>query len=93
MDPANIFHRGELARMRGIIDEAFVLLGNYIAIAHAKDLDRDGEAGHIAAGKGLLDYKQYLSWLNTVKPDAPLILHGLREAQVDECVEFLRSMS
>ncbi len=24
MDPANIFHKGELARMRGMIDEAFV---------------------------------------------------------------------
>ena len=90
MDPANIFHKGELARMRGMIDEAFVLLGDYIAIAHAKDLDRDGEAGHKAAGEGLLDYDQYLSWLDTIGFDAPLILHGLSEAQVDGCVAFLR---
>jgi sugar phosphate isomerase/epimerase len=76
--------------MREILDEAFALLGEYIVIAHAKDLDRDGEAGHKAAGKGLLDYAQYLSLLNTVGFDVPLILHGLSEEQVDECVAFLR---
>ena len=63
MDGANIFHTGELPRMREILDEAFTLLGEHIAFAHAKDLDRDGEAGHLAAGKGLLDYDQYLSLL------------------------------
>ena len=76
--------------MREMIDEVFVLLGDYIAIGHAKDLDHDGEAGHKAAGEGLLDYDQYMSWLDTTKPDVPLILHGLTEAQVDGCVAFLR---
>lgn len=90
MDPANMFHAGELPRMREIIDEAFALLGDDIAIAHAKDLDRDGEAGHIAAGKGLLDYDQYLSLLGKAVLDVPLILHGLSEAQVSECAAFLR---
>ena len=90
MDPANIFHAGELPRMCEILDEAFALLGEHIVIAHAKDLSRDGEAGHEAAGKGLLDYNQYLSLLNAVGFDVPLILHGLNEAQVEECVAFLR---
>ena len=90
MDGANIFHTGELPRMREILDEAFALLGEHIAFAHAKDLDRDGEAGHLAAGKGLLDYDQYLSLLNDVDPDVPIILHGLSEAEVDGCVTFLR---
>ena len=90
MDGANIFHTGELPRMREILDEAFELLGEYIAFAHAKDLDRDGEAGHLAAGKGLLDYDRYLSLLNNVDPDVPIILHGLSEAEVDGCVSFLR---
>ena len=91
MDGANIFHTGELPRMREILDEAFALLGEHIAFAHAKDLDRDGEAGHLAAGKGLLDYDQYLSLLHNVAPDVPIILHGLSEAEVDGCVAFLRS--
>ena len=90
MDGANIFHTGELPRMREILDEAFALLGEHIAFAHAKDLDRDGEAGHLAAGKGLLDYDQYLSLLNDVNPDVSIILHGLSEAEVNGCVTFLR---
>lgn len=90
MDGANIFHAGELPRMREMLDEAFALLGEHIAFAHAKDLDRDGEAGHLAAGKGLLDYDQYLALLNDVDPDIPIVLHGLSEAEVDGCVAFLR---
>lgn len=90
MDGANIFHTGELPRMREILDEAFTLLGEHITFAHAKDLDRDGEAGHLAAGKGLLDYDQYLSLLNDIDPDVSIVLHGLSEAEVGGCVAFLR---
>lgn len=90
MDGANIFHAGELRRMREILDEAFTLLSQDIAMAHAKDLDHDGDAGHLAAGTGLLDYDQYLSLLSNLDCDVPLILHELDEAQVGDCVAFLR---
>ncbi len=91
LDPANIFHAGELPRMRAILDEAFDLLGPDIVLAHAKDLSHDGEAGHEAAGRGLLDYDHYLTLLNGLGRDIPLILHGLSEAQVDTSVAFLRA--
>jgi sugar phosphate isomerase/epimerase len=51
IDPANIFHAGELPRMREMLDEAFALVGKDIVLAHAKDLDHDGDAGHKAAGQ------------------------------------------
>ena len=89
MDGANIFHNGELPRMREILDEAFALLGNDIALAHAKDLDHDGDAGHLAAGYGLLDYDYYLHLLQKSGYNGTLILHGLDESQVDGCVAFL----
>jgi sugar phosphate isomerase/epimerase len=89
MDGANIYHLGELARQHEILDEAFALLGDDIALAHAKDIDRDGEAGHLAAGKGLLDYQHYLSLLNKVEPRVPLILHGLTEAELPESLAFV----
>ena len=91
MDGANVFHAGELPRMREVLDEAFSLLGPDIALAHAKDLDRDGEAGHLAAGTGLLDYDHYLSLLRRAGYNGALVLHGLAEDQVKTCVEFLRS--
>ena len=90
MDGANIFHKGELSKMSEILDEAFNLLGEDIALAHAKDLDRDGEAGHLAAGTGLLNYDQYIGLLNEVGYDGAIVLHGLSEAQVPFCVNFLR---
>ena len=90
MDGANLFHAGELARMHEILDEAFELLGPYIVLGHAKDLDRDGEAGQIPAGQGLLDYDHYLALFRQVGFRGPLILHSLQEADVVGCVAFLR---
>jgi sugar phosphate isomerase/epimerase len=90
IDGANLFHAGELPRMREILDEAFDLLGDRIVLAHAKDLSRDGEAGHAAAGTGLLDYDHYIACLRRVGYSGPLVLHGLGEPQVPECVAFLR---
>ncbi len=90
IDPANIFHAGELPRMREMLDEAFALVGRDLALAHAKDLDHDGDAGHKAAGQGKLDYPRYLSLLRAYRFNGPLLLHGLSEAQVPACVAFLR---
>lgn len=91
IDPANIFHTGELPRMKEMLDEAFALLGKDIVLAHAKDLDRDGEAGHKAAGQGLLDYDLYVALLRKYDYKGPLLLHGLTREQVPGCMAFLRA--
>jgi sugar phosphate isomerase/epimerase len=91
IDPANLFHAGELPRMSEILDEAFALLGRDIVLAHAKDLSHDGEAGHEAAGTGLLDYPRYLKLLKQMGFAGSLIIHGLREDQVAASVAFLRN--
>ena len=90
IDPANLFPAGQLPRMREVLDEAFALLGRDVVLAHAKDLSRDGEAGHEAAGRGVLDYDHYLHLLRAGGYDGPLILHGLAETQVASSVAFLR---
>jgi sugar phosphate isomerase/epimerase len=90
MDGANLFHAGELRQMHAILEEAFALLGADIVLAHAKDLSHDGDAGHAAAGAGLLDYDRYLTLLHSAGYRGPLILHALAEHQVDRSVAFLR---
>jgi len=90
MDAANLFHTGELSRMKEVLENAFALVGRDIVVAHAKDLSRDGEAGHEAAGQGLLDYDRYLSLLRAYDFHGPLLLHGLSETLVPGCVAFLR---
>jgi sugar phosphate isomerase/epimerase len=89
-DAANLFHAGELPRMNEILDEAFTLVGHEIVLAHAKDLDHDGDAGHKPAGHGKLNYDRYVALLHTYRFPGPLLLHGLSEAQVPACVAFLR---
>ena len=64
IDAANLFHAGELPRMKEILDEAFALVGKDVVLAHAKDLDHDGDAGHLPAGHGKLDYDRYLALLH-----------------------------
>jgi len=90
IDPANLFRTGELPRMRQVLDEAFALLADDIVLAHAKDLSADGEAGHEAAGTGLLDYDYYLLRLQRAGVTGPLLLHSLREDQVESSIRFLR---
>ena len=44
----------------------------------------------IMVGKGLLDYDHYLSLLNKLDFDVPIILHGLTEKELSESVSFVR---
>jgi len=93
MDPANIFKAGELADMPDKLGEAFALLGKDIALAHAKDLDRDGEAGHLGAGHGVMDYSLYLSLLQKSGFDGVLVLHqlrGLSDPEIRSCFSYVR---
>lgn len=89
-DGANIFHKGELDKMQSLLSRSIELLAGDIVMAHAKDLDHDGDAGKLAAGTGLLDYEHYLGTLHGVGFAGPILLHGLSEGQVPGCVTFLR---
>ena len=91
MDPANLFPAGALPRMKEILEEAFALVGKDVVLAHAKDLDHDGDAGHKAAGEGVLDYDLYLRLLRANQFRGPLLLHGLSRTQVPGCLAFLRA--
>lgn len=90
LDAANLFPAGKLPQMKEILDEAFALIGKDIVLAHAKDLDHDGDAGHLPAGQGKLDYDHYVALLRKYQFKGPLLLHSLSEAQVPGCVSFLR---
>jgi sugar phosphate isomerase/epimerase len=91
MDGANIFQRGQLPNMREVLEEAFELLGSEIALAHAKDLERDGEAGHVAAGRGRLDYPYYLELMKKSGFDGAIILHALNPIEAKERLAFVRN--
>jgi sugar phosphate isomerase/epimerase len=90
-DGANIFHKGDLPKMHELLTEAIDLLAGDIILAHAKDLDHDGDAGHLAAGQGKLDYNHYIGLLKKAGVTGPILLHGLEEDQVEDSISFVRS--
>jgi sugar phosphate isomerase/epimerase len=90
-DGANIFHKGDLPKMHELLTEAINLLAGDIILAHAKDLDHDGDAGHLAAGQGKLDYNHYIGLLKKAGFAGPILLHGLEEDQVESSISYVRS--
>jgi sugar phosphate isomerase/epimerase len=91
LDPANLFHRGAVERMRDTIEEVFQLLGTDIVMAHAKELGADGASGNLAPGRGVLDWNFYFGTLARVNFDGAFVMHGLSEADVPGAVRFLRA--
>jgi sugar phosphate isomerase/epimerase len=89
IDAANLFSGGGLGRQADTLREAFELLGDRLALAHAKDVRNDGAI--VAAGHGELDYDLYLQLLSEHDASVPLILHGLAESEVRGAVAFLRA--
>lgn len=90
LDPANLFHAGDLKRSDEILDEAFDLLGQDLAMAHAKELVTGGEAGGLALGEGVLDWDKYVALLGAAGFKGPIVLHGMEEKDVDRSLKFLR---
>jgi sugar phosphate isomerase/epimerase len=85
IDPANLI--SSESNQKEVLDEAFTLLGDAIAIAHAKDRNNDFKA--CAAGKGILDFEYYLRCLKGIGFTGPLIMHGLEEEDVTFSRGFL----
>ena len=90
MDAANLLSRENFSGAQLILEDAFDKLGADIAIAHAKDLSRQG--CFAAAGKGDVPFDVYLRLLANTGFRGPLILHGLDEKEVDASVRFLQKV-
>jgi sugar phosphate isomerase/epimerase len=73
-----------------VLDEAFTLLSDRIMVAHAKDLDGDGK--EVPTGAGIVPWDRYLSLLRQSDFTGPLIMHGLREAEVTPSAAYLRKL-
>jgi len=74
-----------------VLDKAFALLSDRIFIAHAKDLDQNGR--EVATGTGIVPWAHYIDLLRRSGFSGPLIMHGLKEAEVPESVAYLRSVT
>lgn len=87
LDPANLFEKASAAERLSLIDGAIGLLGGDIAMAHAKDRDADGN--FIAAGRGVIDFRHFVSQLKSAGFGGPLVTHGLSAAEAPGVAAFL----
>jgi sugar phosphate isomerase/epimerase len=75
LDPANLVEGAAPEAWRGIVARAAALLGERIAVAHAKD--RDGKGAVVAAGRGLVDFAHAVASLCKAGFRGDVIAHGL----------------
>jgi sugar phosphate isomerase/epimerase len=90
LDPANLFEIAGAEERRRAIAEAIDLLGPDIAMAHAKDRAADGS--FVAAGKGVIDFADFVGRLRRTGFDGPLVTHGLSAAEAPAVAAYLRSV-
>ena len=90
LDPANLFEVAKPGERRDIIAQAVDLLGDRIAMAHAKD--RNAEGRFVAAGSGVVDFAHFVRCLRNTGFDGPLVTHGLSEAEAPGVAAFLRQV-
>lgn len=90
LDPANLFEVADGAERARLVEEAVDLLGDRIAMAHAKDRHADGRFA--TAGKGVIDFAHFLRVLRGAGFDGDLVTHGLAAEEATEVAAFLRGL-
>jgi len=98
-DPVNLVASPEkFFAAAAMIREFFAALGPYIKSCHAKDVTLSGKLTvHIdeaLAGKGALDYRAYLTEVNRLGPDIPLMVeHMHTTADAAAAANYVRSIA
>ena len=87
LDPANIIDGVVPEQHRRIIDQALGLLGDHLALAHAKDRHADGTVA--PAGGGTVDWAHFLSSLSATGFDGALVAHGMAADDAPAVARFL----
>ncbi len=87
LDPANLFERASTDEARRIVAAAVDVAGDAIAMAHAKDRSADGT--FVAAGRGVVDFRDFLARLRAGGFDGALVTHGLAPEEAPGVAAFL----
>ncbi len=85
LDPVNLVNcPARYFNTTGLINECFEKLGSYIKSAHGKDIAIENKLtlhlNECRPGTGALDYKAFLSGLDKLGPEVPLMLEHLPTA-------------
>jgi sugar phosphate isomerase/epimerase len=87
LDPANLFEQTSKKKAQLIVAQAVERLQGRIAMAHAKDRAADGR--FVTAGRGIVDFPDFIERLKQAGFDGPVVTHGLAEDEADDVGRFL----
>ncbi|AZN96527.1 sugar phosphate isomerase/epimerase [Mesorhizobium sp. M9A.F.Ca.ET.002.03.1.2] len=90
LDPANLFERASPAEARAIVAAAVEHIAGHVAMAHAKDRLADGR--FTTAGRGVVDFADFVARLKVSGFDGPLITHGLSAEEAPGVARFLKGL-
>lgn len=99
LDVCNVVNSpGRFYDNKGVIEECFRKLGQWIVSCHAKDLawipEYNVHFAEVVPGRGEIDYATYLRELSQLPVDAPLMLEHLKNAaEYDEGREHIRRVA
>lgn len=100
LDPANVVHDPRtFYSTTEMIDRCFDLLSPWILSCHAKDVHHELDArtvliSEVLPGRGILDYRAYLTRIEQLSSETPLIIeHLAEEPQYAEAGRFIRSVA
>ena len=88
LDVANLLSATTIHQQTQVIDEAFALLADDIAVIHLKELAPDGTSGHLAPGQGVIDYRYLRHVSDRAGVRVPMVMHGLPRALVVPTVRW-----
>lgn len=89
-DPANLFEQASVAEIKALIVQGLADLGDHVIMAHAKD--RVAEGQFTAAGNGIVPFGFFVHQLEAIGFAGPLVAHGLRQGEVTNVHNYLRSL-
>lgn len=92
LDPVNLLNAANIHRQDEIIEEAFALLGDRIAVLHAKDaILIDGVLKSVPAGQGRLNFPLFFRLAKKHKPGIDVLLEDTQPATLQQTVDFVSS--
>lgn len=98
LDPVNMINTPARAfRNADFLRECFAKLGPYVKSCHAKDIIlHDKLTVHLdecRPGTGVLDYRVFLTELNRLNPDIPIVLEHLPREEYPLAADYVRSIA
>jgi sugar phosphate isomerase/epimerase len=91
-DPVNLLCAKNHRAQDEVTEEALALLGDRIAIVHAKDFRMNGDRfEELPAGGGELHHPRVMRWIKERKPGVNVLLENTQPATIAGTVAFMRA--